>query len=78
MSWFHDMPVVRSPYTGKPVASNVRNVNRSEVIRRIFRAKGDIGNEAIWHMMNDEGIPVTVSLINAQRKKVFQTKGSGS
>ena len=70
MTW-HNLPVVRNPYTGEPVLNNVRPINRSEVIRRIFKTKGNISNNRVHDLLARQGIFVSDSLVSGQRARLF-------
>lgn len=60
-------PVVRSRIWGKPSTSNVSTVNRSEMIRRIFMARGNISNNRLHSLLANEGLNVSSSLIYSVR-----------
>lgn len=67
---WRNMPVVRR--NGAPVSNNVRPTNRSELIRRIFNAKGNVPNSVIHDaLVLSGGFYVSDALINTQRTRLF-------
>jgi len=68
MANYHNLPVVR--VNGVPVANAVRPINRSEVVRRIFLSLGRIVNGLVHDCLATQGLEVSDSVINVQRKKL--------
>jgi hypothetical protein len=65
-----NLPVVRVRLWGEPATSNVSTINRSDVIRRIFLAKGNVTNREVHTALAYEGLEASDSLITAQRKRL--------
>lgn len=68
---YRNLPVVRHHLTNRPLANAVRPINRSEIIRRIFRTHGDITNNEVRSYMGREGLSCSTSLIQGQRQRMF-------
>lgn len=68
---YHNAPVIRNFRNGKPIMCNVININRSDWIRRIFTARGNIKNWEVQHFLEVQGMKASDSLINVQRQKLI-------
>ena len=73
MLWRYDqLPVRRNYRNGVALRMNEVTINRSDVIRRIFYAEGNITNAVMHDTLAQEGIyGVSDSLITQQRRTVF-------
>ena len=68
----NNLPVVRQGRTLLPMTMNVININRSEVIRQLFHRMGDVSNSFVLDYLLSQGIRVSATLIEQQRKQLLR------
>lgn len=72
MASYHNVPVVRNLANGQPKNQFIRQVNVSEIVRRIFDDRGmGITNNGVLAILIRQGLGhVSITLIRNIRKKI--------